>query len=326
MPRAAQTAVLSALHALHQRSLVERVQNGFTLQNVVLEYFTAALIEQACAEIRNGSAVLLQRYALLKATAKSYVRESQRSLILGPIAQRAVQEVGRVALMDQLDANLVHLRNTQPRQGGYAGGTILNLLVQLGADLRGQDLSQLAVWQADLRNVDAQDVNFSHTDLAQSAFTETLGEVFCVAISPDGQRLAAATIGNEIHMWRVSDGKPLLTWIAHRGWVKSVCFSPDGSTLASGGGDRMVRLWNVQDGRQLAILQGHTNDVISVCFRPDGNVVASASYDHTARLWDINTRRCLRILYGHTDWLWSVCFSPDGSILATASFDHTVRL
>src|SRR5262245_15303531 len=70
-------AVLEALRALRQRSLVERTESGFTLQNVVLEYLTASLIEQVYAEITRGPIRLLQRYALLKAQAKSYVRESQ---------------------------------------------------------------------------------------------------------------------------------------------------------------------------------------------------------------------------------------------------------
>ena len=186
---------MEALHALRQRSLVERVQTGFTLQNVVLEYFTATLIEQVRAEISTGSAVLLQRYALLKASAKSYVRESQRNLILGPIAQRLVEHFGRVELEEQFRVILSHLRHDQPRQPGYAGGNILNLLVQLGIDLRGQDFSQLAVWQADLRNVSAHDVDFRQADLAQSAFTDTFGGVLSVAFSPDGQRLAAGTHG-----------------------------------------------------------------------------------------------------------------------------------
>ena len=39
--RPTEAAVLAALHALRHRFLVERMETGFTLQNVVLEYFTA---------------------------------------------------------------------------------------------------------------------------------------------------------------------------------------------------------------------------------------------------------------------------------------------
>ena len=164
-------------------------------------------------------------------------------------------------------------------------------MVQAGIDLHGRDFSQLAVWQADLRNVTAPDVDLRRADLSQSAFTDTFASVFALAFSPDGQRVAAATMGEEIRVWQVSDGKPLATWVAHRGWVRSVCFSPDGSILASAGGDQTVRLWNADDGRLLATLQGHTNDVLSVCFSPDGSVLASGSNDKTIRLWDTPHRR-----------------------------------
>ena len=43
------------------------------------------------------------------------------------------------------------LRARAPRAPGYAAGTVLNLLLHLGADLRGADLAGLSVWQADLR-------------------------------------------------------------------------------------------------------------------------------------------------------------------------------
>ena len=325
-----EATVLMALHALRHRFLVERTEGGFTLQNVVLEYFTTTLIGQVCEEIHAGSTDLLQRYALLKASAKSYVRESQRSLILEPIANCAKRQLGLAPLGDRFDSMLAQLRQAERRPGvqadGYAGGNILNLMVQAGIDLRGRNFSRLAVRQADLRNVTAADVDLSEADLTQSAFTDTFASVFALAFSPDGQRLAAATMGEEIRVWQVSDGRPLATWVAHRGWVRSVCFSPDGSILASAGGDQTVQLWNAEDGRLLATLQGHTSDVLSVCFSPDGTILASGSNDKTIRLWDSHSGECLRLLGGHANFVNSVCFSPDGSVFASGSSDQTIRL
>ncbi len=325
-----EAAVFAALHALRHRFLVELTDSGFTLQNVVLEYFTATLIDQTCEEIHAGSTDLLQRYALLKASAKSYVRESQRSLILEPIINCTVRQLGARGLGNQFDSMLGQLRRTENRPAGHiaghAGGNILNLMVQAGIDLHGRDFSQLAVRQADLRNVTAPDVDLRGADLTQSAFTDTFASVFALAFSPDGQRLAAATMGEEIRVWQVSDGRPLATWVAHRGWVRSVCFSPDGGILASAGGDQTVQLWNAEDGRPLATLQGHTSDVLSVCFSPDGAILASSSNDNTIRLWHSQSGECLRLLGGHTNFVNSVCFSPDGTILASGSSDQTVRL
>ncbi len=324
--RPALPALLAALHALRQRSLVERAQGGFTLQNVVLEYFTATLVKQVCEEIRLSGAVLLQHYALLKATAKSYVRDSQRNLILAPVAERLVVAMSLAGLIERFEAILSHLRYTQPRQPGYAGGNLLNLLVHLDIDLRGWDFSQLAVWQADLRNVTAHDIDFHQADLAHSTFTDTFAAVYSVVFSPDGKRLAAATKGNEIGIWNASDGQPLLTWESHSGWVHSVCYSPDGHNLASGGGDSVVRLWDALDGRHLATMRRHTKYVLAVCFSPDGNVVASGSADHMVGLWDRHTGECLHILHGHTGGVSTICFSPDGNILASGSNDRTVLL
>ena len=143
--------ILEALHALRQRSVVERTETGFTLQNVMLEYLAAQLIEQMYEELTSGQLMLFSRYALLKAQTKSYVSESQRRLILIPLANRLVEHLGKARTVAQLTSILAQLRQNQPHQPGYAGGNLLNLLVQINGDLRGFDFSHLAVWQADLR-------------------------------------------------------------------------------------------------------------------------------------------------------------------------------
>ena len=55
---------------------------------------------------------------------------------------------------------LTRLRQTDATRQGYTAGNILNLLVLLQSDLRGQDFSHLTIWQADLRDVNLQQVGF----------------------------------------------------------------------------------------------------------------------------------------------------------------------
>ena len=253
------------------------------------------------------------------------MRATQRSLILGPIANRAVRQFGSAALGEQFDHMLAQLRTAPRRQGGYAGGNILNLMVQAHIALDRRDFSELPLWQADLRSTTAHAVDLRQADLSQAAFTDTFGGIFGLAFSPDGQRLAAATMGDEIRMWQAAGGKPLATWVAHRGWVRSICFSPDGSMLASAGGDQAVRLWHAADGRLLATLPGHTSEIMAVCFSPDGGVLASAG-GATIRLWDTHTGASLRLLAGHASYVNSVCFSPDGSVLASGGYGDAVWL
>jgi len=80
--------------------------------------------------------------------------------------------------------------------------------------------------------------------LAEVRFIETEGGVGSVAFSPDEETLASGS-GQEIRLWRVSDGTLLRTLEGHTHDVNSVAFSPDGATLASGSWDGTVRLWGV---------------------------------------------------------------------------------
>ncbi len=324
--------LLEKLQALRQRSLIERTGAGFTLQNVVLEYLTAHLIEQMVDEVLHGPFVYLQRHALLKTQAKSYVQESQRTLLLTPIGRRLCETLGQPGAEARLRAVAAELRQTQPRQPGYAGGNLLNLLVQINGNLCGGDFSQLCLWQTDLRDVNAQNVNFVQTDWAHSLFTDTFAGVFALTFSPDGEQLAVGTNGNEIRLWNVKESAPHLTFQGHTSWVAAVSFSPDGCLLASGSDDHTVRLWEAQSGRCLATLPEHTNCVRSICFSPDGRLVASGSYDHTIRIWPcevghaVDSSQGTRVLTGHTERIISICFHPEGRLLASSSSDGSIRV
>ncbi len=76
--------LLETLRNLRHRSLLEQVENGFTLQNVVLEFLTDYLIETVCQEIQSQKSALSKAegskiknfncYALLKAQTKEYIK------------------------------------------------------------------------------------------------------------------------------------------------------------------------------------------------------------------------------------------------------------
>ena len=89
--------LLETLRALHRRSLLEQAEGSFTLQNVVMEFLTDYLIETITQEIinRQSDMVNLNRFALIKAQAKEYVRLSQTRLILQPTASRLVRTLGQ---------------------------------------------------------------------------------------------------------------------------------------------------------------------------------------------------------------------------------------
>ncbi|MFL5696796.1 MAG: NB-ARC domain-containing protein [Ktedonobacteraceae bacterium] len=318
-------AILAVFDSLRRRSMIETRGDGrFTLQPVITEYVTERFVERVCREIETETIELFGSHALIKADSNDYVRDSQIRLILAPVAERLLATFRREEIEKKFKRILATLRTLHPSQSSYAAGNLLNLLVYLHSDLRGSDFSHLTVRQAYLQGVALPEVNFTYSDLAASVFTDTFSNILCVALSPNGELLAAGTTTVEVRLWRADTVTPLFTCLGHADGVRSVAFSPDSSILASGSEDQTIRLWDTNTGDCLKVLHGHTSLVRSVAFSPDGKVLVSGSEDRTVRTWDVNTGLPLNIMEGHTHWVRSVAFSPGGRILASGSEDQTV--
>ncbi|MBD2566734.1 NB-ARC domain-containing protein [Anabaena lutea] len=322
--------VPSAIKSLLQRSLIEKTGEHFFLQPVVMAYTTQRLVKQVCQQLVGEKSVrlgLFQTHALIKATAKDYIRETQKQLIVQPLLEQLLLDIGsQQQLVILLQDVLEQQRHQAAILTGYAGGNVLNLLTHLQINLQGYDFSNLNIRQADLQRVNLAGVNFQHTAFDQSVFAASLKSIFSLALSPDGKLLATGDMDGQIHLWQIADGKNLLTLKGHEGIIWTVAFSPDGKTLASGSFDGLIKLWDTQTGNFLKTFDEHTGIVWSVSFSPDGRTLASGSQDNSIRLWDIHLGKCLKILQSHNSWVFSVSFNPDGSILASGSQDSDIRL
>ena len=200
----------------------------------------------------------------------------------------------------------------------------------------------------------------------ETAQLETHEPLQGAAFSPDGHRLATATLRGEILIWDVESGRQLERLEMRRGAVVSVQFSPDGKLVESASLAGVAQLWGSDgggesatlktsatlpnavfspdgrlvltatsdniahllrtDGTELRTLVGHRNGVTSAAFSPNGLLVATGSLDHTARIWSLADGSALEVLQGHDEPLTDVAFSPDGQSLLTASRDGTARI
>lgn len=326
-PPLSPSAILEALDSLKGRSLIEVTSEGFTLQPVVMEYLSEQLMTRIKAEIYQlAEPCFFHRYALLKATAKDYIRESQTRLLIEPILQDVIADLGSSQILsDRLQAWLKHFKKGDLQGRGYAISNLIHLFIHLEVDLTGFDFSNLPIWQTDLAQVQLHQVNFADADFRDCVFAETFGGISDVSFSPDGKLLATSDTAGEVHLWQIANGQGVLAFQADLAWTWTVIFSPDGQLLATAGDDYVVRLWDVRTGTCLKELHGHTNTINDLAFHRGGHLIASCALDCTIRLWNLQTESSI-VLSGHSQRVWTVAFSPDGSVLVSGSEDRTVQL
>ena len=69
--------------------------------------------------------------------------------------------------------------------------------------------------------------------------------VTSVAISPNGQLVAAGSLDTVVRIWDVATGVLVERLRGHRDSVYSVAFTPDGKGLVSGSLDKTLKYWDV---------------------------------------------------------------------------------
>src|SRR5947209_18152793 len=111
--------------------MIETSNAGFTLQPIIMEYITNDLVQHLIQELETETIESLGRYALMKASSQDYVRESQLRLILNPVAQQLISNLGREGFEEMCKRILSKLRTSHYQHSTYAAGNILNHLIHI---------------------------------------------------------------------------------------------------------------------------------------------------------------------------------------------------
>lgn len=153
---------------------------------------------------------------------------------------------------------------------------------------------------------------------------ETPSAVRAMAISPDGDRIAAGGEGNTVRIWDGRTGQPLeVTFDGHRGTVRSVAFSPD-SLLVISADDEEIWVWDANTGKPVGAQSIAMPSVSGVAFSADGRRVVAGSWGDDSspsgnvRIFDAMTgQAALPSIRTDSDGVASVAVSRDGRRIAS---------
>jgi len=189
-------------------------------------------------------------------------------------------------------------------------------------------------------------------------------QIGCVAIAPDGHRVAAGSADKVVWVWALKQPDvPALALKGHTDLVSAVLFLPGGESLLSGSHDGTLRQWEMKSGvvkgvidaragrinalafggasRRLAFagdaltlrqangtftaLHGHRGAALCVAFSPDGQRVVSGGADNVVRVWRAQDGELLNAFEGHTARVTALVVTPDGRGVLSAGADGTIR-
>ena len=158
------------------------------------------------------------------------------------------------------------------------------------------------------------------------------GELYAVAMTPDGARVAAAGFtarswdpGFALYIFDARTGRLAARLPGLAAPIQHLAFSADGTRLAAAlGGRAGLKVWDARNGRLLFEDTAFTGPTRMVAFDAAGRLAASSA-DGGIRLYDPQGQRIAQRVPVQGARPYGIAFSPDGSLLAVG-FEDRLRV
>ncbi|HUE70483.1 MAG TPA: protein kinase [Pirellulaceae bacterium] len=145
-----------------------------------------------------------------------------------------------------------------------------------------------------------------------------------VAISPDGQWLAAVTLGEKVRVLSADTGEIVKEKNLGLTGTGGLTFTQDSRGLIIAGGEGQASIWQPFDERPEQPV-GHDVEAWSATFTHDSSMLITGSDDQTVKLWRTSDGKLIKDLLNQKGTVAAVALSPDGTILATTSLEESTE-
>ncbi|MGK7940533.1 MAG: WD40 repeat domain-containing protein, partial [Crocosphaera sp.] len=319
--------ILTIIKHLKSRFFVESKDEGVLIQPpMIRDCLIKQLVNNMTDEIINNRFDLLNNFPLFLPTATIKVRKDQEKFIIKPIIEKLKTAFNTEKQIKKHLKKLLH-QHKNNKFDNYVRGNLFNLLRHLDT-LDIKDFSGLVLKNVNLRGISLENIDFSESSLENSMLLHGFSNVISVAFSPDGKWLAIGDTNEQIYLWKVKEGCPILHEIidTNNGWVRAIIFSPDSQIITSAGENGNICLWEVETRKPIATFSGHLDRVRSLSYSGNSQLLASSSDDRTIRVWDCNRKELITVLTKHQDRVRWVIFHPVQDTLISASQDNEICL